>query len=97
MSAFAVACVAGLGADLDASQILTRALICMGAGYVLGVALAWVAGRAVLDHAAGRRVARPVPEVKLPDEIAAQDAQEPRSPHNPDPGPVEEAQARAAA
>ncbi|MEZ6243791.1 MAG: hypothetical protein R3B57_12205 [Phycisphaerales bacterium] len=97
LSAFSVACVAGLGAELGASAVLTRALISMAGGYVLGLALAWAAGRAVADHAARCRAERPVPEVALPPEVAARDAQEPRSPHNPNPKPDEEAQARAAA
>lgn len=96
MSAFALACVAGLGAGLGASAILTRALISMAGGYALGLALGWTAERAVREDAARRRAARPVPEVALPDP-AARDAQDPRSPHNPNPAGGEGAQPRAAA
>ncbi len=99
LSAFAVACVAGLGAGLDAASILTRALYSMAGGYALGAVLGWAAGRAVRDHVEAMRRQRPVPEVKLPeDEVeAAGDAQEPRSPHDPTPEAAEEAQPRAAA
>ena len=98
LSAFAVACVAGLGAGLDAASILTRALYSMAGGYALGVVLGWAAGRAIRDHAEAMRRQRPVPDVKLPDDQeAAGDAQEPRSPHDPTPETDEEAQPRAAA
>lgn len=57
LAAFSTAMIVGIGADNPADIILTRALVCMFAGYALGSAIAVVVNRIVSDELSRRAAA----------------------------------------
>jgi hypothetical protein len=60
LGAFAIAIVAGLGADAPVDTILTRAIVCMIVCWPVGALLGFVAGRAIEDGVEAFRRANPV-------------------------------------
>lgn len=98
MTAFCVACVAGIAGGVEAATILTRAMTCMALAYPVGALTGWVSGFAVREHARRYEVAHPVPtEEPVAPKSRPTDAQNPRSPHNPTAEEQAEEKPRAAA
>jgi len=62
LGAFAVAVIAGLGADAPVETILTRAIVCMAICWIVGAILGYVAGRAIEDGFDAIRRANPTTE-----------------------------------
>ncbi len=67
LAGFAIAVIAGLGADNDANTILLRAIIAMVGCSAAGQALGWAGERAISAHAEKELEAAFIRELGLPE------------------------------
>lgn len=79
LTGFAVAVLAGLGAEVEPATVLLRALLAMGACYVVGLGVGGVLARVVREHVELHKRNNPIPEsgvgagVESPGEIVDND------------------------
>jgi putative Mn2+ efflux pump MntP len=66
LSAFSLAIVSGLAAGNPARTVLVNAVVCMVACQFLGLFVGMLAERAIADHIASYKSARPIPGAQSP-------------------------------
>lgn len=79
LTGFAVAVLAGLGAGVEPSTVLLRAMLAMGACYIVGMGVGVVLARVVREHVELHQRNNPIPDsgvgagVETPGEIVDND------------------------
>lgn len=75
LSAYAIAMIAGIGAQNPVLLVMRRGLVVLVLGYAIGLAIGTIVEHILREHIAGYQAKRPIPDIEAIERAAVQNSE----------------------